>query len=90
MNLMIRYYQASGNSAEKGFELCFDVLEKLGETFPKTLEYAYIKRELTDTNINLQELLPASLDSLPVMEDEQKLQAMVRLSDPSDLSIFCV
>ena len=90
MNLMIRYYQASGNSAAKGFELCFDVLEKLGESFPTSLEDAYIKRELTDTNRLLQALPPAALDSLPVMEDKQKLQAMVSLSDPSDPSLFCV
>merc|ERR1712194_62560 len=39
-------------------------------------EEAYIKRELMETNRQLQELSSASLDSLPVMENKQKLQAM--------------
>jgi hypothetical protein len=80
-NLMIRYYQSSGSEVEKGFELCFDVLEKLGESFPKTIEDTYVENELTETNQQLQERLTIdSLGSFPVMENKQKLQAMVCVS----------
>ena len=75
---MIQSYAYSGSSAEKGFDLCFSVLEKLGESFPKSLEDVYITTALTATSKQLQELLSTSLDSLPVMENGQKLQAMVR------------
>ena len=77
MNVMIHAYAYSVNSAEKGLDLSFDVLHKLGEKFPKSLEDAHIKTELTDTKKQLQGLMPSSLDALPVMEDKQKLQAMV-------------
>ena len=77
MNVMIHACAFSFNSGEKGLELCFEVLQKLGERFPKSLEDAHIIKELTDTNKQLQWLLPSSLDTLPLMEDKQKLQAMV-------------
>lgn len=55
----------------------FAVLESLGESFPKDLDNDSVKQELVHTNSKLQQLLPESLENLPMMEDKQKKDAMV-------------
>lgn len=54
------------------------VLEALGVSFPKELNNELIAKELADTNLKLQGI--GSLDSLPLMEDPQKKEAMVRVA----------
>ena len=54
------------------------VLEALGESFPKEFNNDFIAKELASTNMKLQGVGP--LESLPVMEDPQKKEAMVRVT----------
>ena len=57
------------------------VLASLGERFPQNIDDDCVRRELIDTNMKLQQLLPTSLYRLPILNDPQKKEAMVRDSE---------
>lgn len=80
MNVLIYSLGMTGADVTKSFGQCFVVLQHLGVSFPSAVDDQCIGGELIEIRKCLTQVLPASVSDFQIMEDSQKVNAMVGFS----------